>query len=148
MTIIFMNLWPLTSQNTIDFLHSIRFTYKWNIRSTHALLLETLSIQDYHHLTTVDPIMTFNLHKNSSLLVLNNIYRHAKYEIYISFHYWDIMFTAFSLFEALLSPNDRWSCALWGTYSTLIKYDIFARFPSWDVEFTRFHQKQQASCTQ
>ena len=48
---------------------------------------------------TFDLQMTFDLHKNNRLLLLNVVHLHTKYEICASFPSWDIMFTRFSQFD-------------------------------------------------
>ena len=98
---IWHTLWPKMTFDlhlTTGVMYSMHYTYKPNMRSVQASLLEISYLQGFHHLTCVDPKWPLTSTKNNRLLVLNRVHLHTKYEICPSFPSWAIVFTRFSQF--------------------------------------------------
>ena len=140
--------WPLTStENSIGFLYSIRYTYILNMRSVQASLLEIMCLQGFHNFTSVDPKWPLTSTKSNRLLVLNS--GTPTYQI------WDLSklpFLRYHVYKVftilpLLTPNDLWPPPISNRLLVLNKVHLHTQI--WDLSklpflshimFTRFSQ--------
>ena len=148
----FHNLTHPMTQMTFDLhlkttclMYSMHYTYKPNMRSVQASLLEISCLQGFHHLTYVDPKWPLTSTKNNRLLVLN------RYTYILNMRSVQAFLLEISCLQGFhnLTPVDpKWPLTSTKTNRLLVlnkvhlhtKYEICPSFPSWDIVFTRFSQ--------